>query len=167
MLSHCPQTQKIINFPPPKLSIFDNSNQKKEKNKNIFSNVFRQTEKVLNTSTQSFHKKNTFIQNVFSWWAGMDSHLSHAEWDKFDDGLTETGPTSIFDGSSTQSFHKKNTFIQNVFSWWAGMDSNHRRHSRRIYSPLHLAALQPTQTKRFFLNPSKMELAKGIEPSTC
>ena len=24
------------------------------------------------------------------------------------------------------------------------MDSNHRRHSRRIYSPLHLAALQPT-----------------------
>ena len=25
------------------------------------------------------------------------------------------------------------------------MDSNHRRHSRRIYSPLHLAALQPSQ----------------------
>ena len=35
-------------------------------------------------------------------------------------------------------------------SWWAGMDSNHRRHSRRIYSPLHLAALQPTQNEEFF-----------------
>ena len=32
--------------------------------------------------------------------------------------------------------------------WWAGMDSNHRRHSRRIYSPLHLAALQPTHVLR-------------------
>ena len=29
--------------------------------------------------------------------------------------------------------------------WWEGMDSNHRRLSRRIYSPLHLAALQPSQ----------------------
>ena len=32
------------------------------------------------------------------------------------------------------------------------MDSNHRRLSRRIYSPLHLAALQPFH----------MELVKGI-----
>ena len=30
------------------------------------------------------------------------------------------------------------------YFWWAGVDSNHRRRSRRIYSPLHLAALQPT-----------------------
>ena len=29
-----------------------------------------------------------------------------------------------------------------VSLWWEVMDSNHRRHSRRIYSPLHLAALQ-------------------------
>ena len=28
------------------------------------------------------------------------------------------------------------------------MDSNHRRHSRRIYSPLHLAALQPTHAAK-------------------
>ena len=27
--------------------------------------------------------------------------------------------------------------------WWRGMDSNHRRLSRRIYSPLHLTALPP------------------------
>ena len=50
------------------------------------------------------------------------------------------------------------------------MDSNHRRHSRRIYSPLHLAALQPTQnSKDFYIEKpfKKMELAKGIEPSTC
>ena len=26
--------------------------------------------------------------------------------------------------------------------WWEEVDSNHRRRSRRIYSPLHLAALQ-------------------------
>lgn len=61
--------------------------------------------------------------------------------------------------------------IQTIFLiWWAGMDSNHRRHSRRIYSPLHLAALQPTQnSKDFYIKKpfKKMELAKGIEPSTC
>ncbi len=34
--------------------------------------------------------------------------------------------------------------------WWVGMDSNHRRHSRRIYSPLHLAALQPTHNCQNF-----------------
>ena len=56
--------------------------------------------------------------------------------------------------------NKKHHFLGGVsFFWWAGMDSNHRRRSRRIYSPLHLAALQPTL--------KKMELVKGIEPSTC
>ncbi len=61
-------------------------------------------------------------------------------------------------------------FILKAYSefqtWWAGMDSNHRRCNRRIYSPLHLAALQPTHK---ILAPRRMllELVKGIEPSTC
>ena len=32
-----------------------------------------------------------------------------------------------------------------VIFWWEGMDSNHRSLRRRIYSPLHLTALQPSQ----------------------
>ncbi len=30
-------------------------------------------------------------------------------------------------------------------TWWERMDLNHRRHSRRIYSPFHLAALELSQ----------------------
>ena len=41
-------------------------------------------------------------------------------------------------------YTKKTPHIVMFLDWWAGMDSNHRRRSRRIYSPLHLAALQPT-----------------------
>ena len=47
------------------------------------------------------------------------------------------------------------------------MDSNHRRHSRRIYSPLHLAALQPTHKFKAPSLGAYLELVKGIEPSTC
>ena len=44
------------------------------------------------------------------------------------------------------AYNQKNTTIYGVFFvWWAGLDSNQRRRSRRIYSPLHLAALQPSQ----------------------
>ena len=40
--------------------------------------------------------------------------------------------------------------------WWMGKDSNLRRLSRRVYSPLPLAARAPIH----------MELAEGIEPPT-
>ena len=44
-------------------------------------------------------------------------------------------------------------------SWWAGMDSNHRSHRRRIYSPLHLAALQPTHKKWSWRKESNLQPA--------
>ena len=46
--------------------------------------------------------------------------------------------------SKYRTEQQKNT-RKECFMWWEGMDSNHRRLSRRIYSPLHLAALQPSQ----------------------
>ena len=39
------------------------------------------------------------------------------------------------------------------------MDSNHRSHRRRIYSPLHLAALQPTQKKWSWQKESNLQPA--------
>ena len=47
------------------------------------------------------------------------------------------------------------------------MDSNHRRRSRRIYSPLHLAALQSAHKFKAPIKVLVLELVKGIEPSTC
>ena len=46
---------------------------------------------------------------------------------------------------STIELHPLIQTIIQVFAlkWWRGMDSNHRRLSRRIYSPLHLTALPP------------------------
>ena len=41
-------------------------------------------------------------------------------------------------------YKTKNLGLTEIF-WWEEMDSNHRRRSRRIYSPLHLAALQSSQ----------------------
>ena len=38
-------------------------------------------------------------------------------------------------------------WFKTITIWWAEVDSNHRRRSRRIYSPLHLAALQSTLKK--------------------
>ena len=65
------------------------------------------------------------------------------------------------------AYNQKNTTIYGVFFvWWAGLDSNQRRRSRRIYSPLHLAALQPTHKLKALLW-CFLELVKGIEPSTC
>ena len=58
------------------------------------------------------------------------------------------------------------------------MDSNHRSRRRRIYSPLHLTALQPTPSatvtggNNILLNivlggnHCDMELVVGIEPTT-
>ena len=51
---------------------------------------------------------------------------------------------SLVDKLEIQSEQQKK-HSQECWIWWEGMDSNHRRLSRRIYSPLHLAALQPSQ----------------------
>ena len=45
-------------------------------------------------------------------------------------------------GRSNHHYFCNKKSRQNREFWWEEMDSNHRRRSRRIYSPLHLAALQ-------------------------